>query len=188
MNVADSHDLTADELREIWLGPNPNGSVFKTRQQLRKAWMRSRAQAMKLWGQDGRRPQAFWEFDSPVPFPGRDLEQSTLWRLGVFSADEKVRVERQWREALERAQDPNFSYCLGPAEFLIGDLARKAHYKWCDIPSELIQKWSAERRRRKERPPNAIVEGAEGLTHTQGTFNSIAWLCLLRKKGGERPS
>jgi hypothetical protein len=162
MGVADGYDLTNDELLELWLGPNPNGSVFKTRQQLRKAWMRGRAQVMKMWGQDGRRPQAWWEFNGPVPFPGRDLEQSTLWRLGVFSVDEKMRVERQWRGHFEKAQDPNFSYCLGPAEFLIGDLARKAHFKWCDVPHELVRKWSAERRQRsKERPPSAIAEGAE---------------------------
>jgi hypothetical protein len=116
---------------------------------------------MKLWGQDGRRPQAWWEFNGPVPFPGRDLEQSTLWRLGVFSADEKVRVERRWREHFDAAQDPNFSYCVGPAEFLIGDLARLAGYEWADVPVELVQKWTAEHRQRKERPPDAIAEGAE---------------------------
>ena len=163
MGVADGYSLTNDELLELWLGPNPNGSVFKTRQQLRKAWMRGRAQVMKMWGQDGRRPQGWWEFVAPVPFPGRDLEQSTLWRLGVFSADEKARVEARWRADFQRARDPNFSYCLGPAEFLIGDLARKAHYKWCDIPFELIQKWSAELRQQtqKEKPPSETAEGLE---------------------------
>jgi hypothetical protein len=152
--------------------------------------MRGRAQVMKMWGQDGRRPQAFWEFDSPVPFPGRDLEQSTLWRLGVFSADEKARVEARWRADFQRAQDPNFSYCLGPAEFLIGDLARKAHYKWCDIPFELVQKWSAELRQQteKENPPAKLRRGSSRPDEPIRDARSSRGLCrCARERHRARP-
>jgi hypothetical protein len=45
--------------------------------------------------------------------------------------------------------------------FLIGDLARKTHHKHADIPSELVKRWSAARRQRKERPPSAVAEGAK---------------------------
>src|SRR5262249_50596531 len=137
------------QLQELWLGPNSSyGSLFSSREELQTAWEQNRAEVMRLWGSHGRRPMAWWEFDAEdLKHPGYDRERSTLWRAGVLAAEEKAELEREWRREFGRAQAADFSLNTG-REILAGVRARVAHYRWADIPAELVEAWTAERRRR----------------------------------------
>jgi hypothetical protein len=62
---------------ELWLGPNHHGSVFTNNDTRRRAWDEHREQVMRWWGTDGHRPQAWWKYDSPIPFPGPKRDEPT---------------------------------------------------------------------------------------------------------------
>jgi len=81
----------------------------------------------------------WWEFETTIPYPGYDLERSILWRADVLTAEEKAELERGWRA--------EFDVAWGK-----GACARREHYEWADIPLELVEQWTAERRRRGRQP------------------------------------
>jgi hypothetical protein len=86
-----------------------------------------------------------------MSYPGRDLERSTLWRANQLTPDEMAALEREWRREFDAAQAPDFSLHDG-VEVLYGDRARRAHYRWADIPDKLIKRWEkAELRRRRSK-------------------------------------
>jgi hypothetical protein len=103
----------------------------------------------------GRRPAGWWEFESPIPYPGRDYAQAALYEAGLLTEGEVAELISRWRRDFERAQDPGFTYCVGfaklgntTATWIQGEAARKALYRWSGIPKALLRKWTAERRRR----------------------------------------
>jgi hypothetical protein len=130
--------LTYSELQELWLGPC-NGSVFDSPEQLRDAWARGRDVAMRLWGSHGRRPQAWWCFDTELEYPGYDRERSFLYAAGALTVEERDGLEREWKAAFDAARG-------------MGARERREHLVHNDVPNELIEKWTAARRRR----PKAI--------------------------------
>src|SRR5262245_1553563 len=146
-NDIDNCGLTYSELQELWLGTSHDGSLFGSREELRAAWEKNRDLMMRLWGRGGRRPAAYYEFEWSGVRPAYDLERSTLWRAGLLTAEEKAALEREWRAEFEKAQAADFTLNDGRG-LLKGNRARRAHYAWADIPAELIEAWSAERRRR----------------------------------------
>jgi hypothetical protein len=146
---ADDNDLNHAELMELWLGPSSDGSCFETREALQCAWAKGRAYVMATWAKAGRRPQAWWEFESPLPYPGRGREKSALYSAGLMGARERKQVVSEWRREFQRAQAADFTVTVGPDRILRGPAAQEAHYAWCDLPLELQKKWSAERRRSK---------------------------------------
>jgi hypothetical protein len=103
---------------------------------------------MAAWGKHGKRPQAWWEFESPVAFP-RDSRraQAVLYENDLLTEQEKTELEADWRREFGRAEALDW-YCLGPNRFLTGEEARRAHLKWAGIPRSLLKRWDAERRRR----------------------------------------
>ena len=90
-------DLTRDQVQELWLGPSPRrGSLFRTREELRAAWDRGRDYVMATWGRNGRRPQAWWEFEAPalgLRWPGVDRERRVLYEAGVLGAEEIAQLK-----------------------------------------------------------------------------------------------
>ena len=54
---------------------------------------------------------------------------------------------RWWHEQYLRAQASNFWHCSARAASLTGAPARRAHYRWADIPDSLLVEWSPEHRR-----------------------------------------
>jgi hypothetical protein len=128
----------AIELQELWLGSNNMGSVFPNREALAEAWRRHRDFAMREWAKLGRRPLAWWEFECP---PGLryddDHEQSILYEAHVVIGEERIELERYWREEFERAQAFDVK-------------ARHKHFRDIDLPASLRRKWSAERRRSRK--------------------------------------
>ena len=129
--------LTYSELQELWLGPC-NGSVFDTTEQLRAAWASGRAVVMRLWGSHGRRPQGWWCFEAPglgLTWPGYDRERSYLYEHNVLSQQERSELEAEWRAAFDAAKGK-------------GAAARREHFEHHDIPPELIEKWTPQKKRR----------------------------------------
>src|SRR5262249_37910161 len=56
-----------------------------------------------------------------------------------------------WREELDRAHSPGLFHCAGPGKFLDRDAARRAHFAWANIPSSLVDAWTAERQTDEDR-------------------------------------
>jgi hypothetical protein len=135
---------------DLWLGAGPlnDPQPFASAEARAAAWQRHREHLIrKLPSSPGKRPVAWWQYDSPVPYPGPDKERSALYLAGLLGAEEKVELEAEWREAFARAQRLGFMFCTGPGEVLHGEAARRALYRWSDIPAGLIRRWSTARRR-----------------------------------------
>lgn len=134
--------LTFSELQELWLGAC-NGSVFETLEELRDAWVRGRAVVMRLWGNGGRRPQAWWFLGDAaslgLTWPGYDRERSYLYEHGVLDQVERQRLETEWRREFDAARGMRAK-------------ERREHLEHHDVPDELIREWTTARRRR----PKAI--------------------------------
>jgi hypothetical protein len=138
------------QMQELWLGPGPCGSLFNSREELQAAWERHRAVVMQRWGSHGRRPAAFYEFEWDGPRPRYAVERSTLWRSGALSAEEKAALEAEWKQEFDAARRE-------------GARVRQEHYAASDIPNELIEKWTAQ----KKRAPAGKRQGPSG-SHLQG--------------------
>jgi len=154
--------LSAGQLMELQYGPNPSaGSLFGSREELERAWRRSRERLMEGC-RPGRRVMGWWEFEATIPYPGRDLERGVLWRSNVLGAEEKAELEAWWRQEFAKAHAPDFFVHTGD-EVLHGDAAIEAHLRWADCPRELARRWKkAERRRRaRQQAPSAEVVAAK---------------------------
>jgi hypothetical protein len=129
-NDIDSCGLTYTELQELWLGAGHNGSCFHDQEQLRDAWIRGRDVVMRLFANNGRRPQAWWHLGDAAAlglrWPGHANEQSYLFEAGVLSDAECAELMRFWRREFDRDRSP-------------------AHLNWADVPRSLRAQWLAER-------------------------------------------
>jgi hypothetical protein len=133
--ISDHH--RAAILQELHLGPNQMGSAFADRAELEAAWREYGPELMAMM-QPGRRPLAWWQFDRPAGLKyDYDHERSILWRAGILDAEEKLDVETGWRKEFEAAYARSFYDAK----------RRRKHFRWADIPHELVKAWTAERRR-----------------------------------------
>src|SRR5262249_47630281 len=137
---------------ELWLGrAEHKPSAFADEQVRRRLWREHRDRLLGWWGRDGRRPQAWWQYDSPIPYPGYDVERSTLFAANLLAEAECAALLKFWRAQFERLMDPNF-----------GDVAAcEKHIEYCDMPRSLLAQWANEylqRKHKKEEP------GAEAAT------------------------
>ena len=140
--------LSPDQAMDLWLGPRPQDELapFPSDEARRAAWT-LHGPRLAVPSSPGRRPMAWWQYDAPIPWPGIDRERSTLYAAGLLGEEERRVLAAEWRLDFDRAQKPDFWLCLGPGEWLEGRAARRAHYRWADIPRPLIRKWTAERKR-----------------------------------------
>jgi hypothetical protein len=92
----------------------------------------------------GRRPEEWWEYEATIPWPGYDDETVALYKAGLLDDEELAELMPWWREQYDRSHEPDFGYCGGPGKFLKGDEARKAHYRWAQIPPEIVKRWDQE--------------------------------------------
>ena len=129
--------LTPGQLQELWLGPSyVSGSKFADREELEAAWREHRAEVLTM-SKPGHRPAAWWEFDAPSGLKFDDEHScSILWRAGVLDAEERREVEEDWRREFEKG----FSRVFDAKR-------RREHFRWADIPRELVKAWLVERRR-----------------------------------------
>jgi hypothetical protein len=155
--------LSPSEEMALRYGDLPGRPAFRDEGERREAWARHRHRLLAGY-QHGRRPAGWWSYDAPIPYPGYDREQSTLYGAGLLAEPESAELVAWWREQFERAQRPDFFFCRGPGSFLRGSAARREHFRWADIPAELVKKWRAERRRRDRtiRKLKATIKGPDG--------------------------
>jgi hypothetical protein len=135
---------------DLWLGSGPLSDLhpFASEGARQAAWLRHRDHLLAAFSSGpGRRLQAWWQYEAPIVWPGLDRERSTLYAPGLLGEAEKAELEAEWRREFDRAQEPGFSLCLGPGDWLEGAAARRAHYRYADIPRELVKRWTAERKR-----------------------------------------
>jgi hypothetical protein len=130
--------ITLLQEQELWLGPSHRGSVFKDDEERRRAWFEHRDRLLQLFAHDGRRPQAWWRYESQIPWPGFDLERSTLWSAGLLGVTEARALEQRWREEFDRSLAPGFSFR--------GHNGWEAHLQYLifhDVPADLCELWAA---------------------------------------------
>jgi hypothetical protein len=121
--------------------------AFATEAEYAEAWARNRDRLLAACPH-GRRPMAWWRFEAPIQFPGYDHEPAVLFEADLLAEAEIAALLAEWREQFEKAQAPDFWFCLGPGCFLKGVAAKKAHLQWAGVPRTLVRKWTAQRRRR----------------------------------------
>jgi hypothetical protein len=139
--------LTHTQELELWLGPSHKGSAFASREEMRQAWLSHRDRLMATFARNGKRPAAFWEFETSIArVPGR--EASALYEANLLEPGERAELETEWRRQFEKSFEPGFFICEGPGKFYSGAIGQRKHYAWVDIPKGLIKLWSAEYRRR----------------------------------------
>jgi hypothetical protein len=127
----DPGELSGRQREFLCYGPRDSyDDAFTDESAVLAAWEQHR-QTLLAGYAIGRRPWAWRAIDRPeLPWRGYDRERSGLWRAGALGAAEKTTLERQWRKDFEAGRD----------------------LKWADVPRELIRKWRAERRHKKEEP------------------------------------
>jgi hypothetical protein len=151
------HLTWAEEMSLEWGEAEHRGIAFRTDQERREAWERHRDYLMARCDR-GFRPQAWWDYDCPIPRPrDHDYEKAVLWEAGLLTDQERKDLEAQWREHYDQAQRPGFQFCIGHAKhgdtfatWIKGRAARRAQYKWAGIPHELVRRWTEERQRRSK--------------------------------------
>jgi hypothetical protein len=133
-------DRTSTSLQEmeLWLGPSHRiGSTFSDNEARRRAWIENRDRLLQLFAHNGRRPQAWWQFEAPFKYPGFNLERSTLWAAGLLGAAEARELEASWREEFNRSLAPDFTFCA-----LRGREAHIANLVLHDVPAALAEQWA----------------------------------------------
>jgi hypothetical protein len=151
--------LSATAEMELWLGPSPRlGSEFSSREEVAAAWAIHGERLLQRWGCHGRRPQGWWAFAAPFPYPGFDVERSTLYENGLLTEEEARELEGYWREEFEGTYRPEFFFCAGPGEIYRGEVARRKHFEWADVPAVLVERWTEERQQAKKLAPEAASE------------------------------
>jgi hypothetical protein len=159
--------LSATAEMELWLAPSPRlGSAFSSREAAAAAWAVHGERLFQRWGSAGRRPQAWWAFAAPFPYPGFDVERSTLYENGLLTEEEARELEGYWREEFERTYRPEFFFCAGPGEIYRGEAARRKHFEWADVPAVLVERWTEERQQAMKLAPEAASEDS--------TFEDVA--------------
>jgi hypothetical protein len=78
--------ITADQELDLWMGGGPSGNPqqFASAETRRAAWQLHRGRLVGvLPSAPGRRPQAWWEYEASIAWPGYDRERSTLYAAGL---------------------------------------------------------------------------------------------------------
>ena len=144
--------LTHLQMMELWLGSRSDGSSFESDAHRREAWFCNRDRIMELWGCHGKRPMAWWLYESPFRsrrHPGFAHERSILYEFSnILSVEERAELEAEWRKEFDRSWDEHFFFCAGPDKIYSGDDARWQHWLFVDLPPPLLDKFMAERQRR----------------------------------------
>ena len=142
-------EIRSDQLFELWLGPSHHGSLFRDEAELRAAWEKNRDLLMAQHAHGGRRPRGWWAFEAAdLRYPGYDRERSFLFERGLLADAERFELLDWWKAEFEWSYDPDFFYTERAGEILEGARARRAHYRWADIPRSLVETWAAARKRR----------------------------------------
>ncbi|ACL63248.1 hypothetical protein [Methylobacterium nodulans] len=103
----------------------------------RERWERHRDE-MLASERPGRRPEEWWAYEAPIPWPGYDNETVALYRANLLRKDELAELMAGWKEQAEKAKTIGF-YTIGPGRILTGKEAEEAWRRWACIPDELFR-------------------------------------------------
>jgi hypothetical protein len=131
------NSITRLQEMELWLGSH-RGSLFASEEERRRLWFENRDRLMGYWGNNGRRPQAWWRFEAPFKYPGFNRERSALWEANLLGTSEARTLEERWRSAFEESLSSGFTF-----QGLSGWDAHIAFLVFNDIPSDLAELWAA---------------------------------------------
>jgi hypothetical protein len=132
--------LSPEQLWSLVLGEMERQPAFASKADRRAAWERHRDRLMANYGpprQRGTRPQAWWDYDSPVERDHDMHEALQLYRMGELKGDELKAVLAHWAKEAEKARTIGFQV-QGPGDILYGDAAIKARRDCVGIPDELF--------------------------------------------------
>ena len=137
--------LTPDEELELWLGPS-NRPLFKTAAKARAAWFANRDALMATFAQAGRRPQAWWTFETAFDeYPGYKVETVFLFEHDLLTPAELAELLPRWREVFDEVNAPGWSgECAGIDEhgqaiWKRGVEGRTMMYEWAQIPGPCLR-------------------------------------------------
>ena len=105
--------------------------VWEDREPTLACWEKHRERLMRSAG-PGRRPSVWWRYDQGREPPSRDEEGALLWRMGELQGAELAQVVKWWRIHYDDAHEMD---------------DRTTYWRWHEIPSELVRKWDAEKRK-----------------------------------------
>ena len=131
-------------------------------------WLRHR-ERMLVSARAGWRPTEWWEYEATIPWPGSDNETVALYDAGLLTDEEIAELMPFWRAQFERANSPSFFFVRGPQDYLEGEPARRAHYRWAQIPRAVLTELREEERRRKKRLASAGLTAAALTSRRRGT-------------------
>jgi hypothetical protein len=131
-----------------WRYPPPPWAREDGRPYSIEIWRKRRDQIMAHEARSGKRPIEWWLYDQGLEPPANETE--ALREMGALAEDELAELMVGWREGYEKAQEPNFAYCIGHAKsndafasWLDGEEARQALYQWVGIPRTIVERWDA---------------------------------------------
>jgi hypothetical protein len=90
-------ELNGEQEMELWLGPSHNGTAFSSDEERLDAWLHHRPRLMAWHAQNGRRPYAWWRYESPIPYPGDERRQSALFEAGLLEEKEARDLVTWWK-------------------------------------------------------------------------------------------
>jgi hypothetical protein len=165
-NKARNHSLSLPERWSLELGEDSRRPAFENDDLRRAAWERHREQLLE--GEHaGRRPQAWWDYESPVRRNYKIEQCHQLYEMGALAEDEPAVLMKWWRERYEHANAPDyFGLCMGPGKWLEGAAARRAEYAWAGIPPTVLKQFKAERARRTKTIRKLAVVGGRDMSLT----------------------
>jgi len=127
-------DLEGGQLFDLLLGDD--GS-FASDDERRRTWFLVRTEMLSD-RPAGRRPAAWWDYETEAPKYGREPECLRLFRIGELFGDELAAVEAYWKRELERAESMRaFWQHLDKPQ--LGDIYYVNHCQWAGVPSERMQ-------------------------------------------------
>jgi hypothetical protein len=152
------HPLDHEQDMSLRYGKLASRPAFASDEARRAAWFHHRDRLLQYCS-GGQRPAGWWDYECPIPRPrDRNYAAATLYEAGLLTEGEVADLVAQWFVHFTRAQDPQFTYCVGFAKpsdrvatWLKGKAARRAYYRWAGIPRDLLKRWTRERRQRKRR-------------------------------------
>ena len=99
------HQLTHEQELSLCYGDLPGRPAFASDEERREAWYYHRDRLMQH-GSCGRRVMAWWRYESPFPWPGRDHEHSALFRANLLSEAEASELVAWWRAEFAKRGRP----------------------------------------------------------------------------------
>jgi hypothetical protein len=132
---------------EYWLsltiGDNPHKPAFSNERERRAHWEEFREQLLSR-SVRGKRPWAWWQYDSPQPRDPGCHETLQLYRLGQLKGDELAAVMADWKEWAVKARRLHWqagpSGGSGVTRSFGPSLETERHWRqWAGIPDELFR-------------------------------------------------